>query len=155
MSRKRRATEDADLFDADPAEQALASLSLAAPPVEPPPGLWAKIAQEIGEQEIGQETAPASRFPEGIAVGRLAEGKWRKLAPGVEIKPLWGKRTFLIRCEPGATVPRHRHRSFEHTLILSGDIEGRHGQGDYLGNPEGWHDSWSTRGGSLVFVQYD
>ena len=146
MSRKRREANEAALFEADPAEQALASLSLAAPPMQPPAGLWAKIAREL---------QPASPFPAGIEIGRLAEGKWRRLAPGVEIKPLWGKRTFLIRCEPDATVPRHRHRSFEHTLILAGDIEGQWGQGDYLGNPEGWHDSWSTRGGCLVLVQYD
>jgi anti-sigma factor ChrR (cupin superfamily) len=146
MSRKAPDADDRTLFDADQAEQALASLSLAAPPIEPPPGLWAKIAREMGE-------APA-----GVAVARLAEGKWRALAPGVEIKPLWGKRTFLIRCEPGATVPRHRHRTFEHTLILSGDIaasDGDYGHGDYLGNPEGWHEAWSTRAGCLVLVQYD
>ena len=147
MSRKSREAKDARLFEADPAEQALASLSLAAPPIAPPPGLWAKIAGQL---------APA--VPVGIEIGPLAAGKWRKLAPGVEIKPLWGKRTFLIRCEPGATVPRHRHRSFEHTLILTGDIAAGHGDfgpGDYLGNPEGWHEAWSTRAGCLVLVQYD
>jgi anti-sigma factor ChrR (cupin superfamily) len=146
MSRKRPRTDDAALFEPDAAERALASLSLAAPPMEPPAGLWAKIEREL---------TPKSPFPEGIEIGRLGEGKWRRLAPGVEIKPLWGRRTFLIRCEPGATVPRHRHRSFEHTLILSGDIEGQWGPGDYLGNPEGWHESWGTKAGCLVLVQYD
>ena len=146
MSRKAPKARPDDPLDADPVERALASLSLAAPPIAPPPGLWARIAGELG----GPSAVPA-----GIEVGRLAEGRWRRLAPGVEIKPLWGKRTFLIRCEAGATVPEHRHRSYEHTLILSGDIEGRHGPGDYLGAPEGRHEAWSTRAGCLVLVQYD
>lgn len=146
MSRKRPAKDDA-LFAGDAAEQALASLSLAAPPMEPPSGLWARIE--------GAMSAAEARIPEGVAIGPLAAGKWRALAPGVEIKPLWGKRTFLIRCEPGAVVPPHRHRSYEHSLILEGDIEGRWGKGDYLGNPEGPHAAWGTRGGCLVLVQYD
>jgi len=149
MSRRATPPADADLFEASAVEQALASLSLAAPPIEPPAGLWAKIAGKLGS---------AGPFPAGIEVAPLAEGKWRQLAPGVEIKPLWGKRTFLIRCQPGAVVPRHRHRTFEHTLILSGDIAAPHGDfgpGDYLGNPEGWHEAWSTKGGCLVLVQYD
>jgi anti-sigma factor ChrR (cupin superfamily) len=143
MSRKPARTDD-PLAPADEAERALATLSLAARPIEPPQGLWAKIAAEL----------PA----EGGATARFDEGRWRNLAPGVEIKPLWGRRTFLIRCQPGATVPRHRHRSFEHTLILSGDIvagSGEFGAGDYLGNPPGWHEAWSTRGGCVALIQYD
>lgn len=143
MSRKPARTDD-PLAPADEAERALATLSLAAPPIEPPQGLWAKIAAEL----------PA----DGGATARFDEGRWRNLAPGVEIKPLWGRRTFLIRCQPGATVPRHRHRSFEHTLILSGDVvaeTGEFGAGDYLGNPAGWHEAWSTRGGCVALIQYD
>jgi hypothetical protein len=149
MSRKAPEAKDAAMLEADAVERALADLSLAAPPIDPPAGLWARIAAQLGA---------AGPFPAGIEIGPLDAGKWRQLAPGVEIKPLWGKRTFLIRCQAGAVVPRHRHRSFEHTLILAGDIAAGYadfGPGDYLGNPQGWHDAWSTRAGCLVLVQYD
>lgn len=147
MTKARKPDVEAAPFEADALERALASLGFAAAPIAPPEGLWSRIAAELG-------SAPPSS-PEGIAAERRVKGRWRRLAPGVEIKPLWGKRSFLIRCEPGATVPAHRHRSFEHTLILSGDIEGQWRKGDYLGNPEGPHEAWSTRGGCLVLVQYD
>lgn len=75
------------------------------------------------------------------------------------MKRLWGKRTLLIECEPGAVVPAHRHRTFEHSLILSGDVtsdEGDYSAGDYHGMPAGSeHGAWSTRGGCRVLIQYD
>jgi anti-sigma factor ChrR (cupin superfamily) len=133
-----------DLPDPDAAEAALAGLSLAAPPVEPPASLWERIAAGL-----------APKVPEGLDLGRALVGRWRTLAPGVEIRPLAGKRSFLIRCQPGAVVPRHRHRTFEHTLVLEGDIEGRHGPGEHIGTPAGWHEAWSTKGGCLALVQYE
>ena len=141
MSRVAPEADEARLIEADGVERALAGLSLAMPPVAPPQGLWAKIAAEIG--------------PTGAA---SEERGWRRLAPGVEIKLLTGARSFLVRCEAGATVPRHRHRSFEHSLILSGDVATEAGDfqaGDLLGAPVGWHEPWGTRGGCLVLLQYD
>ena len=148
MSRKAPEQQEAEpVAGGDAVERVLAALSLAAAPIEPPPGLWERIAGELG----------ATAAKEG-AVSRLDQGKWRRIAPGIQMKPLWGKRTFLLRCEPGAVLPRHRHRAFEHTLILAGDIvtsEGVFGPGDYQGVPEGWHEAWSTRTGCLALVQYD
>jgi anti-sigma factor ChrR (cupin superfamily) len=147
MSRKPKA-QDAALFDADPLERALSGLALAAPAGEPPAGLWNRIETAMGP---GLQTL-------GVVSQALAAGRWRRMAPGVEIKPLWGPRTFLLRCEAGATVAAHRHRTFEHTLVLSGDIQTDHGEllaGDYEGNPAGPHASWSTRTGCVVLVQYD
>jgi anti-sigma factor ChrR (cupin superfamily) len=149
MSRKAR-DPDAALFGADGLERALAGLALAGAPREPPSGLWGRIAEAMGQ--------PKDLAALGVAALRLDQGRWRGMAPGVEIKPLWGKRTFLLRCQAGATVPAHRHRSFEHTLVLSGDVQTDHGAlgpGDYEGVPAGPHASWGTRGGCLVLVQYD
>jgi anti-sigma factor ChrR (cupin superfamily) len=148
MSRRRAPDPDAALFDADPLERALSGLAMTAPPREPPAGLWGRIASAMGPDAKAL----------GVVSQALSEGRWRRMAPGVQIKPLWGPRTFLLRCEAGATVPAHRHRTFEHTLVLSGDIQTDHGEllaGDYEGNPAGPHASWSTRAGCVVLVQYD
>lgn len=138
-------------IEATPAERAMASLDMALPAMTPPADLWAGIDQALsGAQMISVA---------GIDIERFAQGAWRKLAPGVRMKRLWGKRTFLIECQPGSVVPAHRHRTFEHSLILSGDVtsaEGDYGPGDYHGMPAGSrHAAWSTRSGCQVLIQHD
>jgi anti-sigma factor ChrR (cupin superfamily) len=127
------------------------SPDMAAPAVTPPADLWARIERRLAAAELATVATPA--------VERVEEGRWRDLAPGVRIKPLWGGRTVLIACEPGAVVPAHRHRTFEHSLILSGDVTGDDGEysaGDYQAMPAGSrHGAWSTRTGCRVLVQYD
>jgi len=151
MSRKAADRAGEGWIEATPQERALASLDMAMPPADPPVGLWARIEEKLAA------IAPISVA--GMDIERYATGAWRRLAPGVRMKRLWGKRTLLIECEPGAVVPPHRHRSFEHTLILSGDVtsaEGDYGPGDYHGMPAGsQHGAWSTRGGCRVLIQYD
>jgi anti-sigma factor ChrR (cupin superfamily) len=131
-------------------DQALASIDLALPPAEAPAGLWARIAPDL--------EAPHP-LAEGLMVSRLDEGRWRQLAPGVKMKRMWNKLTWLLRCEPGSTVPAHEHRSFEHALVISGDLVsnlGTYGPGDYHGVPSGGvHDAWTTRTGCLVLIQYE
>lgn len=134
-------------FVSEAADQALASLDLAAPPVTPPEGLWGRIAEAL---------APAdSRLP--VVVQLLPGGRWRTLGPGVRMKRLW-ERTYLLQCEPGAVVPDHDHPSFEHALVVSGDLVsefGTFGPGDYHGTPKGSeHAAWTTRSGCVVMVQY-
>jgi anti-sigma factor ChrR (cupin superfamily) len=74
------------------------------------------------------------------------------------MKRLWNASTYLLRCEPGATVPHHEHKSFEHGVVISGDLvsdTGSYGPGDYHGTPAGGHhDVWRTRGGCVVLIQY-
>ena len=117
----------------------------------PPASLWARIEERLAAAELTSVST--------LALARFGEGRWRQLAPGVRMKKLWGAHTMLIECEPGAVVPAHRHRTFEHSLILSGDVtgdEGDYGPGDYQGMPAGsQHGAWSTRTGCRVLVQYD
>jgi anti-sigma factor ChrR (cupin superfamily) len=128
-------------------DRLLADLDLAMPAHEPPPRLWARIAAGMAA-----EGADEIRL-------RFAEGEWRDYAPGIRFKRLWTRETFLLDCQPGSTVPEHEHRSFEHTLVLSGDLvmDGvAYGPGDYLGAPAGrTHALWTTRTGCLVLVHYE
>jgi anti-sigma factor ChrR (cupin superfamily) len=125
-------------------DQHLTALDLAMPAGEAPAGLWARIAGDLGRE---------------AADVRVDEGSWREYAPGVTYKRLWGRRTVLLRCSPGAWVPEHEHRSFEHTVVISGDLvidDRSYGPGDYLGTPAGeTHPNWTTRAGCVVLVHYE
>jgi anti-sigma factor ChrR (cupin superfamily) len=147
-----KAAADEEWIEPTAEERALASLDLAVASPEPPPGLWAKI-----ERRLAAEAPDA--VPAGLDLERFADGPWRRMAPGVRMKRLWGKHMFLLDCEPGAVVPPHKHTMFEHTLILSGDVvteDGEHGAGDYFGMAAGTeHAAWSTRAGCRVLIQYD
>jgi len=127
-------------------DQYLASLDLAMPADEPPDALWARIAGSLA----------GDRGPVGM---RLNEGRWREFAPGVEYKRLWNKNTLLLRCAPGAAVPDHEHRTYEHAVMVSGDLmveDHVFGPGDYQGTPAGGtHPIWRTRTGCLVLVHYE
>jgi anti-sigma factor ChrR (cupin superfamily) len=128
-------------------DQHLAGLDLAMPPEDPPAKLWARIA---GSME-GLDPANTDI--------RLDEGRWRDYAPGVKYKRLWTRETYLLRCAPGAVVPEHEHRSFEHTVVIAGDLvidDQAYGAGDYLGTPRGGsHPNWTTKTGCIVLVHYE
>lgn len=88
---------------------------------------------------------------------------WESLQPGVDICPLYGDRnngcsSALLRYEPGASIPRHRHTGHEHLLILRGSQRDEHGtyrQGTFLINrPEGGHRVTSDEG-CLVLVIWE
>jgi len=123
-------------------DQVLADLDLTLPAGDPPARLWTRIARDL----------------EGVDGPRLEDGPWREFAPGVDYKRLWDRNTILMRCKPGAWVPEHEHRTYEHTLVVSGDLtiaDQTYGPGDYLGTPAGGtHPRWTTKAGCVVLVQY-
>lgn len=128
-------------------DQYLASLDLAMPAGEPPGALWARIAGSLAGGADGRVDM------------RLNEGRWREFAPGVEYKRLWSRNTLLLRCAPGALVPDHEHRSYEHAVLVSGDLmvdDQVFEPGDYQGTPAGGsHPIWKTRTGCIVLVHYE
>lgn len=128
-------------------DQHLAALDLAMPAGDPPETLWARIAGDLSAQAGGNVDA------------RLDQGRWREFAPGVMYKRLWGRDTVLLRCSPGSWVPAHEHRTFEHTVVISGDLvidDQSYGPGDYLGTPAGGtHPNWTTKAGCVVLVHYE
>ena len=55
-----------------------------------------------------------------------ADEKWNPIAPGVEIKNLYvddasRTRSFLLRLQPGASLPEHEHSSDEECVMLEGE----------------------------------
>jgi anti-sigma factor ChrR (cupin superfamily) len=80
----------------------------------------------------------------------------------VSIKVLYenkeeGEMTCLLKLEPGAFIPFHKHPELEQTLILEGSVRDHDGvglAGDYIWRkPGSLHDNTSDTG-ALVFAVY-
>ena len=91
----------------------------------------------------------------GRATTLKEEADWEPLRPGVDIRRLYkngddGPSAALLRYQPGAAVPLHRHRGYEHILVLDGaqsDERGRYPVGTLVINPPGTaHRVWSDVG---------
>ena len=144
MTRKR---DRAHWFIDEETDQFLAGLDLAMPTEDPPGRLWSRIAASMEGADLANIEL------------RLPEGRWRDYAPGIRFKRLWTRDTYLLECEPGTVVPDHEHPSFEHTVVVSGDltIDGVvYGPGDYVGTPKGGtHPNWTTKAGCIVLVHFE
>ena len=80
----------------------------------------------------------------------------------VSIKVLYenperGEMTCLLKLEPGAYIPFHKHPEIEQTLVLEGSVEDHDGiatAGDYIRRkPGSLHDNKSP-GGAVLFAVY-
>jgi anti-sigma factor ChrR (cupin superfamily) len=63
----------------------------------------------------------------GLLISHSEELSWRNLAPGIAYKSLYQDsarkyNTSLVRMEPGARYPSHRHAEIEELFLLSGDL---------------------------------
>lgn len=85
---------------------------------------------------------------------------WIERRPGVFWKILWedpagpGK-AILMRYEPGATVPRHRHLGDEQIFVLEGSLADDAGvctAGNYARRPPGCVHTVGTTTGALVLA---
>jgi anti-sigma factor ChrR (cupin superfamily) len=93
-------------------------------------------------------------------VADSARMEWRPSGtPGIAIKELYSdsshpERVALIKWEPGARYPRHRHPGGEEILVLEGalvDEAGRYPQGTWIRNPPGSaHEPYSAEGCVLL-----
>lgn len=65
----------------------------------------------------------------------------------------------LLRCAPGAWAPEHEHRTFEHTVVVAGDLMVDHvayEPGDYRGTAAGGtHPNCTTKAGCVVLAHYE
>jgi anti-sigma factor ChrR (cupin superfamily) len=131
------------------ASEILATLASSAPPVDPSPEVRGRVLAAL---------APSTEaIRPGILLVRPDAMPWRPTGiPGIQCKVLSkddarGYRTSLLRMEPGAVLPPHRHMALEEVFMLDGDfsVEGRgFGPGDYCRSEAGTvHQAGTTRGG--------
>lgn len=131
------------------------ALLLALRPIDPPAGrkaaLRASILQSIKHRPAGRAAVTV----------RAEEGVWEPFAPLIERKALYADgrgQAFMLRMQPGASLPAHPHEVDEECLVLQGqvsigDIE--LSDGDYHLAPAGLlHGTLTTRTGALMFVRY-
>lgn len=125
-----------------------------------------------GEEAAGERTAATSDSPAnasdsalkgaGFLVVRAGEGQWRPTADaGVTFKLLFVDRerslvTTLVRMEPGARIPAHRHLGVEQCLLLEGDLRAgsvEMSAGDFnCSLPGSVHEDLTTEGGALFLI---
>ncbi len=97
--------------------ESAAQLGVAAPGVDPPRSLKAKVLNKT-----------LSGAWHGMHVVRSDEGRWAPSPfPGVSVKKLFAARdlgvvTCLLKMEPGSRYPAHRHTSSELCLVVEGDV---------------------------------
>ncbi len=85
---------------------------------------------------------------------------WEPFRPGVDIHRLYpaepdGAAAALLRYQPGASVPYHRHTGFEHILVLSGsqtDANGTYPAGTLVVNPPGTRHTVSSPDGCIILA---
>jgi quercetin dioxygenase-like cupin family protein len=88
-------------------------------------------------------------------------GEWQPFMDGVQIKVLReqaGALSYLLRLEPGATVPPHRHPQDEECIVIEGSLRvGTHttfGPGSYhLAHGGALHPTISTDTGATIFLR--
>jgi anti-sigma factor ChrR (cupin superfamily) len=80
--------------------------------------------------------------------------------PGVSAKRLFqdpaGNISWMVKLEPGATYPRHRHSTYEHCLVIEGEVrfdEYVLRAGDYeVAGPDTDHSSFFSEHGATLFI---
>jgi len=98
--------------------------------------------------------------PKGLA--SISDNMWKPFRENVDIYPLdgnppQGQSTALIRYQPGARVPNHKHLGVEHIFVLSGsqnDENGHYSVGDLLISPTGTEHSITSKEGCIVLAIY-
>lgn len=85
---------------------------------------------------------------------------WQPLRAGVDIAVLYSgsndePAAALLRYAPGAQIPLHEHRGYEHILILRGsqsDEHGEYGPGEMIISPPGTRHTVTSEEGCLVLA---
>ena len=145
-------------------ESVVADLAFAAPAAEPPAGARSRLLALVSEKQGPNVHAEpeAQSGGAGFLVVRAGEGEWRPTGDaGVTFKLLFVDRerstvTTLVRMEPGARIPAHRHLGVEQCLVLEGDLRaGSVGMsaGDFnCSLPGSVHEDLTTDGGALFLI---
>lgn len=98
----------------------------------------------------------------GVARGH-SDAAWEPFREGIEILPLHGVggagvSAALLRYQPGASAPEHRHAGFEHIYVLQGsqrDQRGVYPAGTLVVNPPGTTHWVASDEGCVVLIIWE
>lgn len=102
-------------------------------PAELPAELRARMRERVLQRL-------AAEPPARTLTQRSAQGQWLPVVTGVSVKILRqdpGTRnvTYLLRMQPGATLPAHEHSQDEECLVIEGELW----MGDHVVRAGDWH----------------
>jgi quercetin dioxygenase-like cupin family protein len=83
----------------------------------PPRALRARLVERVADAEESHLTLAAD--------GEPGAAPWQAFLPGIQIKVLReaaGTLSYLLKLEPGAELPPHRHPEDEECLVLKGRL---------------------------------
>lgn len=115
--------------------------------------LEAAIMSRIDAESLATES--------GLVTVRDYDGAWERIAPKIEKKTLrvdteQGTESYLLRVEPGAEAPPHRHETDEICIMLEGEVrydDFHLRAGDYHFAPRGSvHGQAHSETGALLFI---
>ena len=120
-------------------------------PVDPPVNLRSRLMSQVaGERETGRDMQVVRSGAEGWIAGPVA---------GSHFKALNGRKTFLLRLEPGITFPPHEHEEgAEQCLVIEGTATAAGVTilaGDFVTMPQGsYHDDLHSETGCTLLIAY-
>jgi len=129
-------------------------LSLSVAPVNPPPALRQRVLDRLQLHAVPAETTERRKVVRG------KDQPWIKLPiSGVEMRPLIGDKTFMVRMQPGAVFPKHDHPHAEQCYVIEGSITDSDGltlrAGDFVVMSSGTeHDPIHSANGCTLFIAY-
>ncbi len=146
-----------DLDEASPEDRrVLMGLCSQSPRIDPPADLFADIEAEIDRADLdGTDASP-------IRTIRSDEGDWKKVTDKIWKKTLLhdeisGRRICLLRCQPGAVIPAHRHDHDEVVFMIEGEYRSPDGivrAGDIqISRTGSYHEASVSPQGCLLMVQ--
>jgi anti-sigma factor ChrR (cupin superfamily) len=122
--------------------------------LRPSPSLWGRLSERIAGGR--RETSPA------LPPQRVVQPEWEQVAPGISCKFLADDAenhqvSMLVRLEPGAEYPPHRHAGVEELHLLDGELwidDRKLYPGDYNRAEPGTADRrvWSETGCTCVLI---
>lgn len=129
----------------------------ASPPDAPPPAVAPGQARAIRRRLL----ARVADADDSHLTVHADEGPWQPFGEGIALKLLHerdGVMSYLLRLEPGASLPAHRHPVDEECVVLSGTLcvgsRIRIGPGGYHRAHQGaLHAPVSTPTGAVVFLR--
>jgi anti-sigma factor ChrR (cupin superfamily) len=138
------------------------NLTYDAPEAATPANLREKLLARIADEATLAESEPALLYDDSRpVVVRGGEGEWQEMCAGVVFKQLFvdssrNTVTSLVKMQPGASVPMHRHLGLEECYVIEGDVSANNETltaGDYTCAFEGSiHHPLSTINGALLLI---
>jgi quercetin dioxygenase-like cupin family protein len=131
-------------------ERTAAALATSAMTAVPPTDLRLRLLDQIAKTQPMKSAMEIVPADEG--------GFVQTPMPGIQIRYLKGKNTFLVRMAPKSNLPSHEHRYNEQCLMLEGSVRGDGKTayaGDFVFMPAGSvHEPLYSEDGCLFLITY-